>query len=234
MMKLKRLTLAALVVAILLTVTGLCSCKQKVKTVYTDTLTTGTIEISVDESFKPVIDEQIKVFEASFPEAKVNVVYKPEADCLKDVILNPNTRMAIVTRGLSAKEENYFDAYKTKIDCYAYDVTFANSNSNPQLVTGDKKKFYHNYFIGNDSKQWAGNVPVFESIIYKEMYMGIDVKAYSASTSFKYDIVVHPNANAAQIKIRFAGFRQEKVVACSKDPPHGRAPGVPLPGRAAW
>ncbi len=104
-----------------------------------------------------------------------------------------------------AKEENYFDAYKTKIDCYAYDVTFANSNSNPQLVTGDKKKFYHNYFIGNDSKQWAGNVPVFESIIYKEMYTGIDVKAYSASTSFKYDIVVHPNANAAQIKIRYKG-----------------------------
>ena len=73
-----------------------------------DTLTGGTINISVDESFKPVIDEQIKVFESSFPQAKIIAHYKPEADCLKDIFKDSATRMVIVTRGLSGKEEKFF------------------------------------------------------------------------------------------------------------------------------
>ena len=47
-----------------------------------ETTTRGEIHISVDESFKPVIDSQISVFVASHPDAKVNAHYKPEADCL--------------------------------------------------------------------------------------------------------------------------------------------------------
>jgi phosphate transport system substrate-binding protein len=74
------------------------------KNVPTDTITTGTIHISVDESFKPVIDSQIQVFESLYPEAHVVVHYKPEAECLRD--LNTDSiRMVIVTRGLSEDEE---------------------------------------------------------------------------------------------------------------------------------
>ena len=73
-----------------------------------DTIIKGTINISADESFKPVIDEQIKMFEASFPGTKVIAHYKPEADCLKDIFRDSATRMVIVTRGLTAKEESFF------------------------------------------------------------------------------------------------------------------------------
>lgn len=74
-----------------------------------DTPTKGTIQISVDESFRPVIEEQIRVFEHSFPGSKINAVYKPEADCLKDLFRDSATRMVIVTRGLTQKEAGYFD-----------------------------------------------------------------------------------------------------------------------------
>ncbi|GAO41496.1 PstS family phosphate ABC transporter substrate-binding protein [Flavihumibacter petaseus] len=70
----------------------------------TDNLTSGTIHISVDESFKPVIDSQIKVFESSFPKAKIIAHYKPEAECLKDLMVD-SIRMVIVTRGLLPAEE---------------------------------------------------------------------------------------------------------------------------------
>src|SRR6266446_3671386 len=62
-----------------------------------DTPRSGVIHISVDESFKPVIDSQIQVFEALYPEAKVIADYKPEAECFKDLIKD-STRMIIVTR----------------------------------------------------------------------------------------------------------------------------------------
>ncbi len=52
----------------------------------TDTPEKGVIHISVDESFKPVIDSQIQVFEALYPQAKVIAEYKPEAECFRDLI----------------------------------------------------------------------------------------------------------------------------------------------------
>ncbi|HEY1202725.1 MAG TPA: substrate-binding domain-containing protein, partial [Niastella sp.] len=68
-----------------------------------ETTTSGTIRISVDESFKPVIDSQIKVFESQHPDAHIIVNYKPEADCLRDLNVD-SIRMVIVTRGLSETE----------------------------------------------------------------------------------------------------------------------------------
>lgn len=72
-----------------------------------DTTNSGTIHISVDESFKPVIDSQIQVFEAIYPKAKIIADYKPEAECFKD-LMKDSTRMIIVTRGLSDQEEKFY------------------------------------------------------------------------------------------------------------------------------
>jgi phosphate transport system substrate-binding protein len=69
-----------------------------------ETTTSGTINISVDESFKPVIDSQIKVFESQHPDAHIMVHYKPEAECLRDLNID-SIRMVIVTRGLSENEQ---------------------------------------------------------------------------------------------------------------------------------
>jgi phosphate transport system substrate-binding protein len=73
-----------------------------------DTPTMGTINISVDESFRPVIDSEIKVFESSFPNAHIIVHYKPEAACLRDLAQDSATRMIIVTRGLTPEEEKFY------------------------------------------------------------------------------------------------------------------------------
>lgn len=69
-----------------------------------DTFNRGTIHISCDESFKPVIDAQVKVYEALYPETHIIVHYKPEADCIRD-FLNDSIRMVIATRGFSEAEK---------------------------------------------------------------------------------------------------------------------------------
>ena len=83
-----------------------------------DTNESGVIHISVDESFKPVIDSQIQVFEALYPKAKIIAEYKPEADCFKDLIKD-STRMIIVTRGLTPDEEKFYK------DSLSYAVTWS-------------------------------------------------------------------------------------------------------------
>jgi phosphate transport system substrate-binding protein len=81
-----------------------CNTKDPAKKV-TDTPTQGTIEISADESFAPVISEQVAMYEASNPGVKLNVHFKTESECLNDFFNDSLTRMAIVTKPISDKDE---------------------------------------------------------------------------------------------------------------------------------
>lgn len=89
-----------------------------------DTPTKGSINISVDESFKPVIEEQIKVHHSSFPATRINVSYKSEAECFRD-LQKDSTRMIIVAKGLTEKEAEYYKSilsYKPQYGELAYDA----------------------------------------------------------------------------------------------------------------
>jgi phosphate transport system substrate-binding protein len=124
----------------LITVLIITGCQSKKKNTVFDSPTNGNINISVDESFKPVIDEQIKMFEASYPNAKINVHYKPEAECLKDILMDSATRLVIVTRGLNGKEEHYFQDsmdYVPRWDKIATDAIaiVVNANSTDTVFT---------------------------------------------------------------------------------------------------
>ena len=82
-----------------------CKTKQHAKA---DTPDSGTINISIDESFKPVMEAQIKMFEASYPNAHINATYKSEAKCLKDFFSDSTNRMVIIGRALQSNEERQF------------------------------------------------------------------------------------------------------------------------------
>ncbi|HVB03162.1 MAG TPA: substrate-binding domain-containing protein [Chitinophagaceae bacterium] len=79
-----------------------------------DTLSSGTIQISVDNSYQPLMDSEIRVFETLHPDAHIIAHYKPEADCFNDLV-NDSARLIIVTRGLDTAEEKYFRAIKEPI-----------------------------------------------------------------------------------------------------------------------
>ncbi|MEO5948547.1 MAG: substrate-binding domain-containing protein [Chitinophagaceae bacterium] len=68
-----------------------------------DTEYRGKINVSADETFKPIVDELVKVYESNNRGTKINVDYKPEAECLND-LLNDSIRMVIVTRKYSDDE----------------------------------------------------------------------------------------------------------------------------------
>ena len=72
-----------------------------------DTADSGTIHISVDESFKPLIDSEIQVYEALHPGTKIIASYKPQGDCFKD-LQSDSTRMIIVPRPLTQDEEKFY------------------------------------------------------------------------------------------------------------------------------
>jgi phosphate transport system substrate-binding protein len=110
----------------------------------------GTIHISVDESFKPVIDEQIQMYEISYPGTKIIAHYKPEAECLRDLFSDTVNRAVIITRGLTEREDKYlYDSlsYHPAWNAVATDAiaVIVNASSSDTLFT---LKRLHDQLIG--------------------------------------------------------------------------------------
>lgn len=92
-----------LVIAILIVSSIFCSCSE---VVIKDTQTAGSIKVSIDESYRPVMEEQLKIFRSRFPDAKIEAEFKSENECIKD-FLEDTTRVIFVTRELTEEENQY-------------------------------------------------------------------------------------------------------------------------------
>lgn len=76
-----------------------------------DTLSSGKINISVDETFKPIVEQQLMVFDSSFPDADIRIQYKSESACIQD-FLKDRSRLILVTRELSDIENKLLQTKK--------------------------------------------------------------------------------------------------------------------------
>ena len=98
----------ALSVVLLLLFSG---CGNKPKPGEDDTLTSGTITIAVDETFRPIAEEELQVFHALTPDATVHPVYCSEVKAMK-LLLADSVRLAITTRQLTRQEMAFFNDKK--------------------------------------------------------------------------------------------------------------------------
>lgn len=100
--------------------------------------------------------------------------------------------------------ENRASGKKT-LRSHAYNVWFENASPKVQVIPEKAVQSVNNYFIGNDPSKWTSGARIFQSILYKNMYDGIDVRYYSEGGKIKYDLIVHPGANPDQITLRYEG-----------------------------
>ncbi len=177
---------------ILLLIIFLCGCDDKKKS-YADQYDTpkkGTINISVDESFEPVISEQIKVYESSYPETKIIVDYKPEAECFRD-LQKDSTRMIIVAKGLTREESDFYESklsFKPKFGVLAYDAVsvILNINAKDTVFTLKqlKDKLSGKDTVGNvvmDGKSATSTVRFLLDSVLKGSSFGSNVTAANGS-----------------------------------------------------
>ncbi len=107
------------------------ACNQGPK--ITDTLGKGTIDISADEAYKPILDAEKKVFDSSYPEANVTIHYKPEGECIKDYFDN-KARIILISRDLTKEEKavcSKNQIYNTSLPIAMDAVAVIVNNSSP-------------------------------------------------------------------------------------------------------
>lgn len=139
----------------------LFSCRENKKEVHpSDTPKSGTIEISVDESFRPVMEEQIAMYEASFPGTKIIAHYKSEVDCFKDFFRDSLNRMVIVTRGLTPKEEKFMT------DSLGYNPGWNEIASDAIAIVVNKNSDDTAFSLERLQQQLTGKVHREETIVF--------------------------------------------------------------------
>jgi phosphate transport system substrate-binding protein len=116
----------------------LFSCQNKSKEKLTDTYTAGVISIAVDENFRPIVQEELDVFEAMFPKASIITNYTNEVNAI-NLLMKDSVRLVIATRPLSSNEVKFLNSktfyphsYKLATDGIALII----NNHNPDsLIT---------------------------------------------------------------------------------------------------
>src|SRR3569833_149629 len=98
-----RLILVILGVAI---VSALEACHRKEQSKnYNDTYPRGTLQFVSDESFSPIVDQELYIFKHDNPEANPQVIYRSENDAV-NLLLSDSVRFAFLSRDLTPQEKN--------------------------------------------------------------------------------------------------------------------------------
>ncbi|MEN2402347.1 substrate-binding domain-containing protein [Flavobacterium sp. MC2016-06] len=110
---------------------AMCNQKSKNET-NKETILKGSIDITVDETVKPIVEDQVAVFEGTYYDAKISIKAKSEAEVIND-LLNQKAKVVVTTRDLTQEEKNRFEKSKInpRVTPFATDaIAFISNKSN--------------------------------------------------------------------------------------------------------
>jgi phosphate transport system substrate-binding protein len=98
-----------------------------------DTPTSGKAFISVDESYKLILDAELSMFHFLYKDAHISAELKPEGDVIQTLLNNDSCRLAIISRKLTNEEKDFFKKKKlypieTKVALDAVAIIVHNDN----------------------------------------------------------------------------------------------------------
>ena len=217
------------------------SCNRKASGEKSGTdVVTETAQFVSDESFAPILDQELYIFESVQTRNKPELVYKTENDAI-DYLLKGNANFAFLSRGLNANELKAFKAHnmrpvvtKFAIDAIAVIVNEASADTTisvgeiKKMLTGKDKTDKNIVFDNPNSslvrylKDLTGGVDLKQKNIYA-LKSNKEVIEYVSShpdaigiTGFSW--LYDPDADYAEAlkKVKVVGVRNEN----SKDAPN--------------
>ena len=109
---------------------AMCNQKSK-KEADKESILKGSLEITIDETVKPIVEDQVAVFEGTY-DAKISIKEKSEAELIND-LLNQRTKVVISARDLTKQEKEQFKKFRItpRITPFAIDaIAFISKKSN--------------------------------------------------------------------------------------------------------
>lgn len=136
----------------------LANCADKPTNGRTDTYSSGAITFASDESFSPIIDEEIQVFESIYRDAKLTPIYTNELDAI-NMLMNDSLQLVIASRNFTKKELENLKArsYLPVAIPLAYDglsLIINRENKDSCISVNNIKRV-----LSGEAKKWSDIVP---------------------------------------------------------------------------
>ena len=156
------------------------TCKQTVPGKnYNDTKDSGEALFVSDESFAPILDQELYIFKNEYPKAKPTILYKSENDVVK-TLLSDSSRFAFLSRDLTADERNALKAHSlpAQVSKFAVDAIaiIVNEASPDTGIT-----------VGEIKKMLAGQTKTDKSIVFDNPSSSLVryLKEFTGQSDFK-------------------------------------------------
>jgi phosphate transport system substrate-binding protein len=170
------------------------SCKQNVKQDNLNRFTASNAKIVVDESFRPIVDEELYIFKTIDTSAHPTVLYEPENTAV-NLLLDDSVRIGILSRDLDSAEYKSFKSRNLKpiIDRFAIDAItlIVNQSSNDTTIT-----------LSEIKKMLNGDTKMDKNIVFDNPNSSLVryLKELSGSKEFKQKNIYSLKSNKEVIK----------------------------------
>ena len=170
-----------------------------------ETILKGNVSVFVDESLRPIIDEQVEIFESRY-DGKIQLISKSENEIIQGLVKD-TTKIAVLTRQLTNEEQKVFASRKIfpKQTHFATDaiVLIANINTKDTLVSIQE---ITDFLKGSTSTKIKGLVfdnPNSSSVRYLNNLAGIKESANKNIYSFKTneEVIKYVSQNSGMIGV---------------------------------
>lgn len=124
----------------------------------------------------------------------------------------------------SSDDDAYEDFLDQQVETYRMDMELVGAHPNPPIEYDFISAHHSNFFYAH-CPDGITKVPGYRQVTYKDIYPGIDWVVYLQEGNLKYDFVVHPGGDPADIVWRYVGAEQVTAEAggtIAVDAPIGR------------
>src|SRR6202162_1874629 len=89
-------------------------------------------------------------------------------------------------------------------------LDFVGANPNPKIGATDPTPAVVSYFKG-PKENWQAGLSTYGSIVYSDLWPGIDLVYFGTAHPLKYTLLVKPGADPAQVRLSYRGARDVRL-----------------------
>ncbi len=83
-------------------------------------------------------------------------------------------------------------------------LRFEGANPDVKVIGQKERGGKVNYFIGS-KKNWHSNIPIFNEVLYQDIYPGVDLKFYLEGSNPRHIFTLKPGVNPSVIRLGYTG-----------------------------
>jgi hypothetical protein len=84
-------------------------------------------------------------------------------------------------------------------------MDFLNVRPGAKVTALDPTPYLASYFYGSDEAEWRTDIPTSKSVLYRNLYDGIDLKVYGNGRRVEHDWIVRPGADPGRVRFACEG-----------------------------